>query len=73
MSARHEPTILVKAGEKIQDAVDRAVEGDVIGIEPGIYRETVLVETSNITLMGMVQDGRRPVLDGTRIERGEAG
>ena len=73
MGATHEPTILVKAGEKIQDAVDRAVEGDVIGIEPGIYHETVLVETSNITLVGMVQDGRRPVLDGTRIERGEAG
>jgi len=69
----YEPTILVQAGEKIQAAVDRAVQGDVIGIEPGTYHETVLVETSNITLVGLFQGGRRPVLDGTRVERGEAG
>jgi len=70
---RKAPTILVAPGEKIQAAVDRAEPGDVIGIEPATYHETVLIETSNITLRGIERDGQRPVLDGTRTERGEAG
>jgi parallel beta-helix repeat protein len=63
-TAAEKQTVVVKAGESIQDAVD-SVDGDaVILVEPGVYHETVAVDFPGITLRGLVKDGRRPVLDG---------
>jgi parallel beta-helix repeat protein len=45
--------ITVNEGESIQAAVDQARPGSVIHIRPGLYRETVLIEKPNITLMGL--------------------
>jgi len=65
--------IIVKAGESIQAAVDRARPGDTIEVMPGVYKEEVKIDLDNITLRGITQDiaagdsgGRiqRPVLDG---------
>ncbi|MDH5650159.1 MAG: hypothetical protein OEY67_10960, partial [Gammaproteobacteria bacterium] len=36
----------------VQLAVDQAVEGDVVAIAPGVYRENILVQTAGITLLG---------------------
>ncbi len=57
-------TLVVKAGGSIQDAVDAAHPGDTIEVEPGTYRESVLVDVDRITLRGLVKDGQRAVLDG---------
>jgi cytochrome c peroxidase len=57
-------TIHVRPGESIQAAVDDARPGDTIEVEPGTYRESVLVDIDGITLRGLVDAGRRAVLEG---------
>jgi cytochrome c peroxidase len=57
-------TIRVRSGGTIQAAVDRARPGDTIEVEPGTYRESVLVDIDGITLRGLVVDGQRAVLEG---------
>ncbi|MEU2108543.1 nitrous oxide reductase family maturation protein NosD [Streptomyces sp. NPDC087659] len=49
----------VVPGESIQLAVDRARPGDTIDIAPGVYRESVLIRKSDLTLRGA---GDRTVL-----------
>lgn len=57
-------TIVVKAGETIQDAVNRAKPGDTVQVMPGTYNETVYIDKDNIALAGIIKDGQWPVLDG---------
>src|SRR5262249_22517916 len=57
-------TLTVKAGGSIQSAVDAARPGDTIEVEPGTYRESVLVDVDRVTLRGLVRGGERAVLDG---------
>lgn len=66
-------TIRVKAGESIQAALDRAVPGDTIEVEPGVYKEELKSDLKNITLRGVSSSvattvfygaPTRPVLDG---------
>ncbi|MDX1994179.1 MAG: parallel beta-helix domain-containing protein [bacterium] len=61
---RDPQTITVRAGESIQAAVDRALPGDTVLVEPGVYHETVYVDTPGITLRGVVNGDERPWLDG---------
>jgi len=56
--------ITVKPGELIQDAVNKAQSGDTISVLPGTYNETVYIDKDNIALIGMVQEGQWPTLDG---------
>jgi len=56
--------IVVKDGESIQEAVKRAEPGTTIQIMPGTYRETVYVDKDDIRLIGVIEQGRRAVLDG---------
>jgi parallel beta-helix repeat protein len=64
----HEPQeILVKAGDSIQAGVDRALPGDTILVEAGIYYESVYVDMHNITIRGIVDGANRPWLDGENI------
>lgn len=44
--------IVVNAGASIQAAVDAAQPGDVIKIEPGIYKEAIILNKPNIKLIG---------------------
>jgi parallel beta-helix repeat protein len=56
--------ILVKDGESIQAAVKSASPGAVIKVMPGTYKETVYIDKDNITLSGVIEQGRYPVLEG---------
>ncbi|GGU61891.1 hypothetical protein GCM10010211_28650 [Streptomyces albospinus] len=45
--------IVVRPGESIQRAVDAARPGDTVVVLPGIYRESVRITTSHLTLRGV--------------------
>ena len=62
-SAVHE----VREGGSIQTAVTQAQSGDVIRVFPGTYHETVYVDKDDISLIGVVEDGQWPHLDGQKI------
>jgi len=57
-------THTVSPGESIQAAVDDARPGDTIEVLAGVYSETVLFDIDDVTLRGVPEDGRRPLLDG---------
>lgn len=61
---REPQTITVQSGESIQSAVDQALPGDTILVEPGLYQESVYVDMPNITIRGIVNGDERPWLDG---------
>lgn len=46
------PDIVVKQGSSIQAAINKANNGDVILIEPGVYKEAVLISKPGIKLIG---------------------
>ena len=56
--------IIVRDGESIQDAVAAASPGAVIKVMPGTYKETVYIDKDNITLSGVIERGKYPVLEG---------
>jgi cytochrome c peroxidase len=64
--ARDPQTITVKEGESIQAAVDQALPGDTVLVEPGVYKETVYVDTPNLTIKGVVDGENRPWIDGEK-------
>lgn len=58
------PAVVVSAGGSIQAAVDAALPGSVIHIEPGIYREGVTVTRPDIALVGLTgREGDGVVLE----------
>lgn len=57
-------TFTVSPGQSIQAAVDRAAPGDRIQLMPGVYHESVTIDFDDIELVGLIEDGRRAVLDG---------
>jgi parallel beta-helix repeat protein len=65
-AARAPLTIVVKAGESIQAGVDKAVPGDTVLVEPGVYHESVYVDTPRLTIKGLVDGDKRPWLDGKK-------
>jgi parallel beta-helix repeat protein len=71
----HDPlTITVAVGESIQGAVDRALPGDTVLVEPGVYYEGIYIDTPGVTVRGVVadvngdgktrSDDERPWIDG---------
>lgn len=59
--------VLVKNGESIQDAVNAAEPGTVIKVMPGTYKETVYIDKDDITLSGVIERGKYPVLEGEGV------
>jgi len=64
--AAHEPTVVrVGPNETIQQAVDRSGPGDTIEVPYGIYHEAVVLDWSDVKLLGIPNDkGEWPVIDG---------
>jgi parallel beta-helix repeat protein len=59
-----EIVVVVSDGESIQSAVQAAPPGTTIQVMPGTYKETVYIDKDGIRLIGVIEEGRRPVLDG---------
>ena len=56
--------VIVQKGGSIQDAVDAAMPGDVIYIEPNIYREALEIDKSDIQLIGLnIADNKAVILE----------
>ena len=58
--------IKVKDGGSIQKAVGKAKSGDLIQVFPGTYSETVYIDKDNISLQGVIREGKWPTLDGEK-------
>jgi len=56
--------LIVKPGQSIQAAVDRARQGDRIEVFPGVYHQSIMVDKAGISLIGVQVNGERPMLDG---------
>ena len=54
----------VREGQRIQDAVDRALKGDTVLVHPGVYHETIAIDKSDLVILGYAPEDIRPVLDG---------
>jgi parallel beta-helix repeat protein len=59
-------TYVVNDGESIMDAVEKAKPGDTIQVMPGTYHETVYIDKDNISIIGVIQKGKRATLDGEK-------
>lgn len=55
---------VVKDGESIQAAVNAAQPGDTIRVMPGTYIETVYIDKDGIRLIGVIEQGNWPTLEG---------
>ncbi|MFJ9927112.1 Nitrous oxidase accessory protein NosD, contains tandem CASH domains [Streptomyces misionensis] len=58
-AAAHQ-TLVVRQGESIQQAVNRAQPGDTVLVLPGTYKESVTINTPQVTLRGL---GGRTVIE----------
>jgi cytochrome c peroxidase len=65
--AREPQTITIHEGESIQAAVDQALPGDTVLVEPGVYTQTVYVDIPNLTIRGIVEGENRPWIDGQGV------
>jgi nitrous oxidase accessory protein NosD len=57
---------IVNDGDSIQDVVNAANPGDTIRIMPGTYTETVYIDKDSIRLIGVIEEGNWPTLEGER-------
>ena len=59
-------SVVVRDGESILQAVKTAEPGTTIRVMPGTYHETVYIDKDDIRIIGVIEAGRRPVLDGQK-------
>ncbi|GLP97630.1 parallel beta-helix domain-containing protein [Paraferrimonas sedimenticola] len=57
-------THVVEDGMSIMEAVKASNPGDTIQVMPGTYSETVYIDKDDIRLIGVIQEGKRAVMDG---------
>ena len=58
--------VVVKDGESIQAAIKAAPKGTIVRVMPGTYHETVYIDKDDIRIIGVIEEGRRAVLDGQK-------
>ena len=58
--------VIVKNGESIQAAIKAAPAGTIVRVMPGTYHETVYIDKDDIRIVGVIEEGRRAVLDGEK-------
>jgi parallel beta-helix repeat protein len=58
--------VVVKDGESIQAAIKTAPQGTIVRVMPGTYHETVYIDKDDIRIVGVIEEGRRAVLDGEK-------
>src|SRR5688572_16406828 len=58
--------VVVKDGESIQAAIKTAPRGTIVRVMPGTYHETVYIDKDDIRIIGVIEQGRRAVLDGRK-------
>jgi parallel beta-helix repeat protein len=58
--------VVVKNGESIQAAIKAAPRGTTVRVMPGTYHETVYIDKDDIRIVGVIEEGRRAVLDGEK-------
>ena len=58
--------VVVKNGESIQAAIKAAPAGTIVRVMPGTYHETVYIDKDDIRIVGVIEEGRRAVLDGEK-------
>ncbi len=58
-------THTVKSGSSIQSALEKAKSGDTVEVYPGVYTELILMDKENVRLIGKLQNGEWPTLDGS--------
>lgn len=60
--------VVVRPGESIQQALDKAPDGSVVRVMPGVYREIIEIKRDNVTLEG---DGQAVFdMSGRRVSEG---
>ena len=59
--------LIVNSGQTIQDGIEMAEDGDTVIVKYGEYFETLMIDKSNITIIGNENNGKLPVLDGRNI------
>ena len=58
--------VVVKDGESIQAAIKASPPGTIVRVMPGTYHETVYIDKDDIRIIGVIEAGRRAVLDGRK-------
>ena len=59
--------LIINAGQSIQDGIDIAEDDDTVLVKSGEYFETLMIDKSNITIMGDAKNEDLPVLNGKNI------
>src|SRR5262245_14327836 len=57
-------TWTVKSGESIQNTVDKIAPGDTVEVKPGVYHEAIYIDKPKIKFIGLIENGKWPVLEG---------
>jgi len=59
--------LIIYSGQSIQAGIEIAEDGDTVFVQSGEYFEALMIDKSNITIIGDTKNGDLPVLNGKNI------